>query len=257
MRIAVTAVVAGVLLSVTATAAPPANGAKPSPGDKPAGAKPAPGDKAQTDKADKTDPGGGLAERRAAAALQKAADSAKRLFPKYDANRDGALDETEWTKAQPAIDKMVDGEVLKTSGARRELVREALQGMTRPQPPRSGSDVTPEAVEQYARDLLAAATEVADNAQPEVVPLPPPQRGRHADSGDEEEPRRGRLQGRRIPNPNATAEERAREEALRRKGLREEDGKIGPIVPNRPGNRPQGNRPQGNGAGPNRPGTRP
>jgi hypothetical protein len=246
MRIAVLALVAVILTSTGAPAAPPTDRAKPTAGDKPTAMKPAPGNKG--DKADKTDGGGGLAERRAAAARQKAADSAKRLFPKFDANRDGALDESEWTKAQAAIDKMVDAEVLKTSGARRELVREALKGMTRPQPQRNGTDVTSEAVEQYARDLLAAATDVADNAQPDVAPTPPQQRGRRVGSDNDEEPRRGRLGGRPLPRPDATAEERAREEALRRRGLREENGKIAPIVPNRPGNRPQV---------PNRPGTRP
>jgi hypothetical protein len=229
MRIAVLAFAAVIYMSAAASAAPQTDGTKPKPADKPAGKPPA----------TKTDPGGGLAERRAAAARQKVADSAKRLFPKFDANRDGVLDETEWTKAQAAIDKMIDGEVLKSSGARRELVREALKGMTRPQPPRNGTDVNPEAVEQYARDLLAAATEVANNAQPEIAPTPPPLRGRRADSGNDEEPRRGRLQGRRLPNPNATPEERARDEALRRKGLQDNGGgKIAPITPQRPGTRP-------------------
>lgn len=242
MRNAATVFAAVFMLSAIAVAAPQTDGARQKPGaNKPAAGKAAGGDK--------NDGANALAERRAAAARQKAAEAAKRLFPKFDANRDGHLDDTEWTKAQAAIDKMVDGEVLKTSGARRELVRDALKNMTRPQVQRNGTDVTPEAVEQYARDLLAAAAEVAANAQPEVVPIPPPQAGRRSDSDNKEDPRRGRF-GPRVPRPNATPEERARDEALRRKGFQEQGGQIVPIVPGRPNAKP----PQANAQGDNKPG---
>lgn len=242
MRDAATVLAAVFILSAIAVAAPQTDGAKRKPGaNKPAAGKPADGDR--------SDGANALAERRAAAARQKAAEAAKRLFPKFDANRDGHLDDTEWTKAQAAIDKMVDAEILKASGARRELVREALKNMTRPQVQRNGTDVTPEAVEQYARDLLASAAEVAANAQPEIAPIPPPQAGRRSNSDDGEEPRRGRYPP-RLPRPNATPEERARDEALRRKGLQEQGGQIVPIVPGRPNAKP----PQANGQGDNKPG---
>lgn len=238
-----------IVYSMTATAgwtAPPGKADQP---DRPAGAKPSP---ENAGAGDKNAAASGLAERRASAARQKAAEAAKRLFPKFDANRDGHLDDAEWTKAQAAIDKMVDGEILKSSGARRELVRDALKGMTRPQAQRNGTDVTPEAVEQYARDLHAAASEVAENAQPAVVPVPPPQAGRRSDSGDDEEPRRGRFP-QRLPRSNATPEERARDEALRRRGLQEQGGQIVPIVPGRPNAKP----PQAKGQDDNKPGKPP
>ncbi|MEX2187425.1 MAG: hypothetical protein WD875_11545 [Pirellulales bacterium] len=202
--------------------------------------------------------GGTLAERRAAAARQKVADVAKRLFPRFDANRDQALDDAEWTKAKVAIDKLVDGEVLKTASNRRELVRDALANMQRPDVQRNGTDVATEAAEQYARDLLAAAIEVAENAQPVVVPVPPPQVGRrgNSDNGDGAN-NRGRID-RRLPRADATDAERAKEEALRRRGLREVGGKIVPITPGRQGVNPQGGNGPNNGQRPNPPrGSRP
>ena len=242
MRDVVATFVALFWLSAFVVAAPQTDGAKPRPGAN----KPAAGNAAGGDKSDAAN---ALAERRAVATRQKAAEAAKRLFPKFDANRDGHLDDTEWTKAQAAIDKMVEAEILKTSGPRRELVRDALKNMTRPQVQRNGTDVTPEAVEQYARDLLASAAEVAANAQPEIAPVPPPQVGRRSNSDNGEEPRRGRFPP-RLPRPNATLEERAREEALRRKGLQEQGGQIVPIIPGRPNAKP----PQANAQGDNKPG---
>lgn len=157
MRLASLTLIASLAAMGAASAAPPTNGArtKPNPNprldekpvvENPAIEKPAADKPAAKDKADGA---GALAERRAAAARQKAADGAKRLFPKFDANRDKVLDDAEWTKAKLAIDKMVDGEVLKSAGARRELVREALQSVTRPDIQHSGTDITPEAIEQY------------------------------------------------------------------------------------------------------------
>lgn len=191
---------------------------------------------------------GSLAERRAAAAREKVAVAAKRLFPRFDANRDKVLDDAEWTRAKAAIDKMIDAEVLKTSGARRELVRDALTNMQRPDVQRNGTDIGPEAAEQYARDLLTAATEAADKAQPTAVPMPPPQAGRRAGSNSGDDPRRGRIE-RPLPRGNATDAERAREEALRRRGLREENGRIVPIVPGRQGGNAPGGRPNAPGGG--------
>ncbi len=227
--------------------------------ERPAAARPnAKTDKNPNDADPKKAAGGALAERRAAAARQKVADAAKRLYPRFDANRDKVLDDAEWTRAKAAIDKMVDAEVLKTSGNRRELVRQALAGMQRPDVQRNGTDVATEAAEQYARDLFAAAAEVAENAQPMVVPVPPPQAGRRGNSDNGEDPNnRGRFD-RRLPRGNATDAERAREEALRRRGLREEGGKIVPIAPGRQGGNPQGGNRQPDGQRPNPPrGARP
>jgi hypothetical protein len=238
-----------------AVAAPPENGgaAKPSAADKVREAKEraaAAKEKANGAK-DKATGAGALAERRAAAARQKMADAAKRLIPKFDANRDNVLDDAEWTKAKAAIDKLIDTEVLKTAGARRELVRDALANLARPDVQRNGTDITTEAVEQYARDSLTAAMEAAEHAQPAAAPTPPPEAGRRAGSNNGDNPRNGRFE-RRLPRPDATNEQRAREEALRRRGLREEGGRIVPIVPGRQGANPgNGQRPNGQG------GTRP
>lgn len=215
---------------------------------KPGAARPS----APSDKTAKDATGGSLAERRAAAARQKVAQAAKRLFPRFDANRDQKLDDTEWTKAKAAIDKMVDAEVSKAAGNRRELVREALANMQRPTVQREGTDVSQQAVEQYAADLLAAATEAAENAQPAAAPVPP-QAGRRAGSDGGDDPRRGRGV-RPMPRGGATDAERAREEALRRRGLREENGRIVPIVPGRQGGDPRGGNGQGNGQRPSPPG---
>jgi hypothetical protein len=252
MRLAALTLIVSFAATCAAFAAPPAKDPRTKPNadrevekpavDNPLAEKPLAGKPAGKDKADGT---GALAERRAAAARQKAADGAKRLFPKFDANRDKVLDDAEWTKAKAAIDKMVDGEVLKSAGARRELVREALQNVTRPDVQNSGTDITPEAIEQYARDCLVAATEAADNAQPEVAPTPPPPAaGRRAGSDNGEEPRNSRAAGRTLPRGDMTDKERAKEESLRRRGLREEGGRIVPIVPSRPGANGQGNGPR-------------
>lgn len=247
MRLAALSLIISFAATCAATAAPPTKDTRTKPNANPGLDHPT-GDKQLADKPagkDKADGAGALAERRAAAARQKAADGAKRLFPKFDANRDKVLDDAEWTKAKAAIDKMVDGEVLKSAGARRELVREALQNVTRPDVQHSGTDITPEAIEQYARDCLVAATEAADNAQPEVAPAPPPPAaGRRAGSDNGEEPRNSRAGGRTLPRGDATDEERKKEELLRRRGLREQGGRIVPIVPSRPGGNGQGNVPR-------------
>jgi hypothetical protein len=202
---------------------------------------------AETKPADKK--GSALAEKRAAATEQKFADSIKRTFAKFDANRDGKLTDAEWTKAQPAISKLIEAEALKVPAAQREAVKQALSGMARPEVQRDGEQqVTPEAFEAYARQLAKSANETASSAGvADPAPTTVPPEGGKTRAQREREAARQRDRGELGPTASDRAaeqrrrEEREREEAIRREALRRRGIPEGV----RPGIRPEGIQPGG------------
>lgn len=210
-------------------------------------------------------PGGALAERRAAAAKQKAAETAQRVFAKFDTNRDGALSATEWPRAQAALGKMIESDVLKVPAARMKSAKEALAGAEKPDVEMSqGGGVTKEAFEAYATAASLAAGEAVANAAPpptpEVAaeaPKSAAQRRREeqrnrARNGDVNGEGNGNGGGRREGDNGSSDGDRPREG-----GDGPRDGQRGPTEGGnrrereRPANRPQGdpsfrpNRPAG------------
>lgn len=162
-------------------------------------------------KAAKEKPGSALAEKRAAAAEKKLADTAKRTFTKFDANKDGKLDKAEWGRAQAALDKAIEGDVVKTAGAKREAVKKALaeRAAAEVQFDESGN-VTTEAIAAYAKTAAAdAATIAKETAAQDPGPVVEPGVGggrAGGDRGDEINRRREaaqrRANGERPANGN-------------------------------------------------------
>jgi hypothetical protein len=167
----------------------------------------------KTDKADKQGAAKGAAERlddaatkRIALARKRAQDAAKRVFSRFDANKDKQLDAEELARAKAALDKLIEADAARLAGKKLTVKELAGDDLT---PGDSASGVTLEAFQEYAGALVGRADEAGRAAKEDRErPAKPPGDAGRESTGEREVDRRREEAERRREEARERAEER-------------------------------------------------